>query len=249
MSDTLYAWGRKIKDLGFLDHVFVTDYPLQNSSQTEDQYWYCWGQLYTDYRAQIVKASGSVSLANSIMPANEPAYSGSPTGDPANNMGAIVYYGLDGTCHQTANEVLAATGSASEEPSRVSDCHGYALTTFFYGTYGTNKDAWDKIVAGPLANVKLAGDDFLPLLEKNVPEDQQEWVKDKRTEAQAALKTIRKKVVAEQYNYYTEMQAQNAKILAELRLHLGKQTFLKLFPSFDGNKEELNNGAWMLPPE
>lgn len=248
MSNVLYAWGRKIKDLEFLDHVFVTDYAPLNSAPSDAQFWYCWGKHYTDSRAQLLQANADLSLANAIMPANEMAYSGEPDGKPALNMGAIVYYGLDGTCHQTANQVLAATATKSEEPSRVLSCHGYPITTYFYGTYGTNTDDWNDIVKAHLPDKILAGDDFLPLLASHVPADKQSRVKEMRAEAQAKLKEIRTKVVASPYNYYSEMQKANATALIELYEFLGAKTFVELFPSLDLENIVWDALDWLSPP-
>ena len=248
MSDTLHAWGRKIKDLEFLDHVFVTDYPSLDSAPSDGKFWYCWGKHYTDSRTELFNAKADIDLANKIMPSNEMAYSGEPDGKPAINMGAIVYYGLDGTCHQTVNEVLAVTGTSTAEPSRVKSCHGYPITTYFYGTYGTNTSDWDAIVSAHLSGKTLAGDDFLPLLAEHVPDDKQSKVKEMRATAQANLKAIRAKVVASQYNYYPEMQLANAEALAELHEYLGADTFKKLFPSLDFENIVWDALDWLSPP-
>ncbi|NQZ73982.1 MAG: hypothetical protein HRT60_13045 [Dinoroseobacter sp.] len=248
MSDTLYAWGQKIEGLKIWDHTWVTNYEIPTTGETDEQFWYCWGKKYDECRAQVGKGTGSVELANKVMPANERAYEGEPDGSPAINMGSIVYYGLDGVCHQTANQVLAATATASNEPARVADCHGYAITTFFYNTYGLNTGDWERLANGPLDGLKLAGDDFLERLKDKVPSDKQDRVIEIRETAQDWLRAKRDEVVQTPQNYYKDMQIHNLEVLGDLFEYLGYEDFKKLFPSLDILGGDLDNPSWSIKP-
>lgn len=54
----------------------------------------------------------------------------------------IFLYGLDGVCHQAANQVLAATAQPGNAPLTVSASRGYRLSQFIWGAYGRNRDDW-----------------------------------------------------------------------------------------------------------
>jgi hypothetical protein len=56
--------------------------------------------------------------------------------------GTIFTYGIDGVCHQLANQVLYATGIGAAAPLTVRNARGYIASTFLYGTYGVQHAAW-----------------------------------------------------------------------------------------------------------
>jgi hypothetical protein len=66
--------------------------------------------------------------------------------------GTIFSYGVDGVCHQLANQVLFATGRGGA-PLTVAPARGYMASTFIYGTYGLQHAAW----ANKLASCGSAG--------------------------------------------------------------------------------------------
>jgi hypothetical protein len=61
-------------------------------------------------------------------------------GDPAH--GGIDYYGISGVCHQLSNRILFATAGAGGTPATVSGAHGYGVSRFLYGTYGSDAAEW-----------------------------------------------------------------------------------------------------------
>ena len=56
--------------------------------------------------------------------------------------GTIFTYGVDGVCHQLANQVLYSTGIGGVRPMTVRGARGYASSIFVYGTYGLQHVAW-----------------------------------------------------------------------------------------------------------
>ena len=66
--------------------------------------------------------------------------------------GTVFSYGVDGVCHQLANQVLYATGSGGA-PLTMARARGYMASTFIYGTYGLQHAAW----ANKLASCGRAG--------------------------------------------------------------------------------------------
>ncbi len=100
--------------------------------------WYCWGAFHTTGQpsGDIVDSQGNRALAECLVKPNA-----SSTTDPAAR-GTIFTYGVDGVCHQLANQILYATGSPSHAPATVRQARGYMLSTFLYGTYGLTTGAW-----------------------------------------------------------------------------------------------------------
>ena len=56
---------------------------------------------------------------------------------------AAIRYGLHGVCHQLANQVLYATGTAGA-PLTVAKARGYWWSVFQYGEYGVPEELWVK---------------------------------------------------------------------------------------------------------
>ena len=150
MSD-LYAWVVPAYSSGSpVDHTWVTTYDsrihaypdIAAVKKANEANWYCWGSFHP---------TGSV-------PGNPSGYIGSrrgargiadclvmPNADSSSNFaarGTIFTYGVDGVCHQLANQVLYATKTAGSAPLTVKKARGYAISTFLYGTYGLQHAAW-----------------------------------------------------------------------------------------------------------
>ena len=58
--------------------------------------------------------------------------------------GTIYVYGVDGVCHQLANQVLYATSGTR---LTVNKARGYFFSTYLYGTYGLQHAAWASKIA------------------------------------------------------------------------------------------------------
>ena len=249
MSDTLYSWGNPLSFAKFLDHTWVTDYPMVPKQPDDSAYWYCWGIQHDTYRAELSKGTGSCALANKISPYNTPALqSGESHDQPSKTSGAIVYYGLDGVCHNVDNELLAVTATSDTEPDRVSQAHGYPLSTFLFGTYGLYTEGWAKLVNKHLKGLKLAGDDFIGIMEAAVSADKQSGVLAIRAEVQSDIRDIRARVKEKQFDYYFELGERVVIALGKLRIHLGHDEFYALFPSLSRESLDHENADWLRPP-
>ena len=263
--NTLYAWSVPIvaADNGKLnnfDHTWVTDFvedidlrykpdPARPAYTPPDGFWYCWGQGYEKAAKSICSADGDIIAANNISPRNVVPYEDGIF--YSNTSGSIEFYGLDGVCHNVANQVLFSTGTSLKEPVRVEQAKGYAVSSFFYGTYGLNEDKWEKIRKAYMPDVKIPGDDFLPLMERFVKDkDTQLKLLELRKKARTQLAFIRTVAVAvrqqklsQYYNIYIPfMQHSNAAILDEAEQLLGEAVFNALF-QFSKPSET----TWMLP--
>lgn len=148
---TLYAWAVPAWfSNSLLDHTWVTDFDNQTHHYTDEKqvaaagfnYWFCWGGYHAkggipgNPTGALGKQSGSRTLAKCLVRPNLETKPNPPA------QGTIYTYGLDGVCHQLANQVLYATRSGSTRPLTVKRARGYALSTFLYGTYGAQQTAW-----------------------------------------------------------------------------------------------------------
>ncbi|MDQ0456654.1 hypothetical protein [Rhizobium paknamense] len=173
---TFYAWVNPAFFNGNpLDHTWITTY--DNRSQTlptidsviaaGQNYWYCWGDFHatgsTDDHPTglLATADGDLAIAQCLVKVNE---LGSLTNTPPN--GTIQVYGVNGVCHQIANQVLYATKTADKAPLTVKGAGGYAASTFIYGTYGTRTTAW-KAKIKACGALPLAEDEAMP----DLPDD------------------------------------------------------------------------------
>lgn len=150
---TLFAWVTPAFWNGSpLDHTWVTTYNSNVSPYVDiadvvaaDEYlWYCWGSFHPvgDPRGMLASRTGSLALATCLV---QPNAESSTT--PAAR-GTIFTYGIDGVCHQLANQVLYATGSPSNPPLTVKGARGYSLSSFLFGTYGLQTSAWHTKLQG-----------------------------------------------------------------------------------------------------
>ena len=154
---TLYAWTVPAFVAGSpVDHTWVTTYDNRvNAYPTDAQvasagqfYWYCWGSFHPKGGTPAIpdgflgSQSGDLALAQCLVQAN----ADSRTAPAAR--GTIFVYGVDGVCHQLANQVLYATGVGGTAPLTVRLARGYMASTFIYGTYGLQHTAWTNKIAG-----------------------------------------------------------------------------------------------------
>jgi hypothetical protein len=133
-----------------VDHTWVTTYdnrvsPYANVEQVaavSEFYWYCWGSFHAsggtpnDPTGFLGQQSGNLALARCLVEPNADSRT-----VPAAR-GTIFTYGVDGVCHQLANQVLYATGAGDAAPLTVSKARGYMASVFIYKTYGLQETAW-----------------------------------------------------------------------------------------------------------
>ena len=101
-----------------VDHTWVTTYDSRVSGYANDEavsaagqsYWYCWGDFHARGGTPphpdgfLAQQTGELAFAQCLVAAN----ADSRTAPAAR--GTIFTYGVDGVCHQLANQVLFATG-------------------------------------------------------------------------------------------------------------------------------------------
>ncbi len=163
---TLYAWARPVQagDYGFtpemvdvdprklVDHTWVTSYdnrvhqyPNINAVIANDAaYWYCWGVFHPKGQSATLP-NGFLGKAPASLP--RAACLCEPNADSSDEAarGTIFTYGLDGVCHQLANQVLWATRMDGNSPQTVRLARGYWLSNAVYGTYGRlHAGTWEK---------------------------------------------------------------------------------------------------------
>lgn len=140
----LYAWVSPafIKWGSPLDHTWVTSYDARLTSyptidavtSAGECYWYCWGDFHSRGRlpdpiASCLNTSGAEKCLVS------------PTVN--NGHGTVLWYGIDGVCHQVSNQVLYAEDtSGGGKPTIVSRARGYKLSSALFGTYGRREAEW-----------------------------------------------------------------------------------------------------------
>jgi hypothetical protein len=146
-AGTLYAWANPLggegSPLRYADHTMVTSYESPSACAPASLYWYSWGSCHATGPGTTARPLGhgpaDLDVARCICQPDAESYR-YVAGEPAH--GGIDYYGVTGVCHQLSNRILFAASSGSPEPLTVSDAHGYWVSRFLYGSYGTNTDEW-----------------------------------------------------------------------------------------------------------
>jgi hypothetical protein len=155
----LYAWAVPAFFSGApVDHTWVTTYDnrllpgypdIQSVTNANQSYWYCWGDFHakggtpSNPTGALGQQQGALNLSTCLVTPNldsRQVYSA---------RGTIFTYGVDGVCHQLANQVLYSTGTGVTPvaPLTVKNARGYHVSTFLYGTYGTTHLAWQQKIA------------------------------------------------------------------------------------------------------
>ena len=151
VKSDLYAWAVPAFSTGSpVDHTWVTTYDNRVKVYSSDQqvaaagesYWYCWGSFHptagtpNNSAGFLGQQNGDLVLAKCLVAPNADSQT------VAAARGTIFTYGIDGVCHQLANQVLYATGIGAAAPLTVRNARGYIASTFLYGTYGVQHAAW-----------------------------------------------------------------------------------------------------------
>lgn len=144
--------------LGFrapVDHTWITSYdnrihayPTITEVVGANQFfWYCWGSFHAVAGTPVSpngflgQQPGDLAVAQCLVRPNLDSRTSSLA------RGTIYHYGVEGVCHQLANQVLYASGLGSGAPMTVQNARGYLLSSFIYGTYGLQQTAWSAKVA------------------------------------------------------------------------------------------------------
>ena len=165
-SKTLYVWATPaFADGSPVDHTWVTSFDNRAGNYPDiaavvaakEDYWYCWG----DYHAKggtpnnpsgfLGSQGGDVDLSVCLVQSNAECASTYAA------RGTIFTYGVDGVCHQLANQALYSTGAAGGTLT-VAKARGYLVSSAIYGTYGLQQAAWrNKVVACSGATTSARG--------------------------------------------------------------------------------------------
>ena len=150
-TTTLWAWAVPAFFGGSpVDHTWVTDYDnrltpyptITYVTQAGKNNWFCWGSFHpSGGTPQIADGllgsiAANLTVATCLVTPNLPS-NGNP---PA--QGTIWQYGIDGVCHQLANQVLWSSSQSVAGPLTVNQARGYHVSTFLFGTYGRQQSAW-----------------------------------------------------------------------------------------------------------
>lgn len=148
---TLWAWATPASDRDSpVDHTWVTDYDNRGDAPPRDiaavirasgNYWYCWGAFHAQSDSALAQGllgseTASAPVARCLCASN------APSAPDQGTSGTIRFYGIDGVCHQLANQLLWATASHAQPGLTVASARGYGVSAFFYGTYGLRYQAW-----------------------------------------------------------------------------------------------------------
>jgi hypothetical protein len=110
-----------------------------------EDYWYCWGSFHPEGGTPsnpdgfLGSTAADLTLARCLVESN------ADSRHVVSARGTIMFYGIDGACHQVANQVLFASTGAM---LLVSLARGYHLSSALYGDYGVNTAAWYAKIAG-----------------------------------------------------------------------------------------------------
>lgn len=136
-----YAWAvPSLRLKGLPDHTWVTDFDSRKNVYkniadviaAKRWFWYCWGDFHPRCRPKgaLGQSNGNLGLAQCLVLPNAISRT------DVRAQGTIFRYGIDGVCHQLANQILYATGRWNSAPLTVKNARGYQFSIFRYGTYG-----------------------------------------------------------------------------------------------------------------
>ena len=241
---TLYAWGLPAFFTGApIDHTWVTSYdnritPYRNNAEVVDageDYWWCWGSFHPEGGTPINPDGFLGSIAADLMVARCLVESNADSRHVVPARGTIMFYGIDGACHQVANQVLYASTGA---PLLVSLARGYHLSSALYGDYGLETAAWYAKIASctgtpasaqgfPImdtfeqrARSVLTGPDDLPVLKE---------LFNLREEAQRNLAAMRARAAAGNAPPAEQINAINQKYFDRAAALLGAHRYEQIF--------------------
>ena len=252
---TLYAWAYPIFEDGPVDHTWVTTYDnrqtayatIEDVVAAHQDYWYCWGSFHArggtpvNPTGALGNQAGDLTFAQCLVAPNLDARWKYPA------RGTIFVYGIDGVCHQLANQVLYATGTGGNPPLTVKNARGYAASDFLYGTYGINHLAWQQKIAacaGPaLAVADAAGGPAMNLPPDDFEERARAALGD-NPQLLSQLLTLRGQVrqfVAQEWPGFTApsaetLNARNQHMLDQAAALLGPEKFTEIFGFAPGQK-------------
>jgi hypothetical protein len=242
--DFLYGWVTPAYfSEAVVDHTFVTSFDSRKRAYAdisevivaEHCFWHCWG----DYHPTAgITGNETGYLGSQQANIKEAAKLVTPNKGVAEvgSKGTVFVYGIDGVCHQVANQVLFATARWGD-PLTVRTARGYVASVFIYGTYGRRVAAWEKKKrlcgchgASPagLRGVKMSADEFEERARIVVGPDNEEMLKKlKNLRVQARVTALRNKPFA--VKDADEINRKNQRVFDDAAALLGREKFIALF--------------------
>jgi hypothetical protein len=258
-SVLLYAWANPVPAT-LWDHTWVTTYDNRAQPYPDigkvvahgEDYWFCWGTFHMNgstpqHRDGFLGAmTGDLAVARCLVQSNVACKPAKPS------CGAIFYYGIDGVCHQLANQVLWATKGPVAGPLTVSNARGYHVSSFAFGTYGRQPVAWkDKQeTCGPPLVSSVGTDDEFEVHARQVLSGA------KAADKLQALLNLRAQLLAEISGFRDRVRTKNAPSAEELnRVYndyfaraaklLGREDYRKVFGVPAGEAPSIVDPAMM----
>jgi hypothetical protein len=158
---SLYAWVTPAFVPGApVDHTWITTYDnrviqfdsAKAAASHRQQYWFCWGDFHRNGATPTYPDGALGSAAEAGTSSSCLVLPNADSRIVPEARSTVFTYGVDGVCHQLANQVLLTTN----QPLTVVGARGYIASAFIYGTYGLQHTAWAaKQQACGLADVEL----------------------------------------------------------------------------------------------
>jgi hypothetical protein len=243
-SSFLYAWATPAYfSEAVVDHTFVTSFdsrqrPYLDISAViaaEHHFWHCWGDYHPtagitgNESGYLGSQQADIKEATKLVTANKGV-------GELGSRGTVFVYGVDGVCHQVANQVLFATARWGD-PLTVRTARGYMASVFLYGTYGRRVAAWEKKKricgchgASPagLRGIKMSADEFEERARIIVGPDDEETLRKLQTlRVQARVTALRNKAFA--VKDADKINRKNQRVLDDAVALLGRDKFIALF--------------------
>lgn len=248
---TFYAWTTPaFISESPVDHTWVSTYDnrvncyetIQAVISASTFLWYCWGSFHPqggtpdNPTGYLGSQNGKLTIAQCLVAPNLDSMN-----YPAAR-GTIFTYGIDGVCHQLANQVLYATNSGIK-PLQVTLAKGYHASSFIYGDYGLQHLAWQNknrtcsgseiLTTNPfgVSAVNIYPDEFAIHVKTILGDDQQDLVIQLlalRDEAQAQRADVRLFQSGQQAQA-DALNQRNQKFIDNAAQLLGDDLFEKVF--------------------
>lgn len=230
------------------DHTWVTTYDSRTRPIPDiggvvaagEDCWYCWGDWHPtggipgNPTGFLAAQMGDVALASCLVEPNADSRQ-----EPAAR-GTVFIYGLDGVCHQLANQVLAATASGAMPPLSVKGARWYGASSFLYRTYGVRTADWAAKFATCSGRDVLEGVGEMPMT--GLPDDFSERAKQvlgpEEADTLAKLEALRRRAPADggpelqgmrDDRTAADLNRENQKRLDEAAALLGPARFEEIF--------------------
>src|SRR5262249_15439495 len=169
-SIKLFTWARPVDLPGApFDHTWVTTYDNRINVYNDvnavlaagESYWYAWGDFHPQ-GGTPQNASGFLGdQLDNLETAQCIARANADCRNVAAARGTIFAFCIDGVCHQLTSQILYAGKTIGMPPLTVKDARGYPQSSFIYGPYGLQENAWRRKIETCAGGAVLAANEGL----------------------------------------------------------------------------------------